>query len=364
MKNIVIFYPSFERGGATKVLINLIKFFSKKKIKVFLISNKKDQSLKNIKNLKIIVSKSYNFNYINNRISSGISSIISLKKLINNLDSKETIILSMQSNFFPAFLSFFLNWKVFTRVSEDPCDATKFADNKFFAYLILITKFLTYNFSYKVVVNATKSKKCVEKFLLNKKKVVLLFNPSLSKIIKRKNNYRKNYILNVGRLCKQKNQSLLIDAFYIFYKKNKKYKLLFCGDGPDKKKLIKQVDNLQLSKNIKFLGWSKNLDKIYKNSKLFILTSYYEGMPNALIEAINYELPSIALNSSGVEDVLLNGKGGEILYDRNIKVLANKMSQVILNYKKILKKTKKSKKKIDQYYIEKAGQKYINNLCK
>ena len=87
-------------------------------------------------------------------------------------------------------------------------------------------------------------------------------------------------------------------------------------------------------------------------------------MPNALIEAINYELPSIALNSSGVEDVLLNGKGGEILYDRNIKVLANKMSQVILNYKKILKKTKKSKKKIDQYYIEKAGQKYINNLCK
>ena len=144
----------------------------------------------------------------------------------------------------------------------------------------------------------------------------------------------------------------------------KKYKLLFCGDGPDKKKLIKQADNLQLSKNIKFLGWSKNLDKIYKNSKLFILTSYYEGMPNALIEAINYELPSIALNSSGVEDVLLNGKGGEILYDRNIKVLANKMSQVILNYKKILKKTKKSKKKIDQYYIEKAGQKYINNLCK
>ena len=363
MKNIVIFYPSFERGGATKVLINLIKFFSKKKRKVFLISNKKDQSLKDIKNLKIVVSKSFNFKFINNRISSGISSIITLKKLINNLDKKETIILSMQSNFFPAFFSFFLNWKVFTRVSEDPCGATKFADNKFFAYLILITKFLTYNFSYKVVVNATKSKKCVEKFLLKKKKVVLLFNPSVSKIIKRKNNYRKNYILNVGRLCKQKNQSLLIDAFYIFNKKNKKYKLLFCGDGPDRKKLISKVKSLGLSKNVKFLGWRKDLNKIYKESKLFVLTSYYEGMPNALIEAVNFELPSIVSNFSGAEDILLKGNGGEIIYDNDTKNLAKKMRSSVINYKKILDKTKISKKNIKKYFIEKAGQRYINQLC-
>ena len=270
----------------------------------------------------------------------------------------------MQSNFFPAILSFLFNWRVFTRVSEDPCGATKYADNKIFAIFILITKFITYNFSYRVIVNATKSKKCVEKFLLNKKKIILLFNPTLNKIYRSTKTLKKNYFLNVGRLCKQKNQALLIDAFSIFYKKNKKFKLLLCGDGPDKKKLIKQVNNLKLSKNVKFLGWNKNLAKIYKNSKMFILTSYYEGMPNALIEAINYELPSIALNSSGVEDVLLNGKGGEILYDRDIKVLANKMNQVILNYKTILKKTKNSKKKIDQYYIEKAGQKYINYLCK
>ena len=195
----------------------------------------------------------------------------------------------------------------------------------------MITKFITYNFSYRVIVNATKSKKCVEKFLLNKKKIILLFNPTLNKIYRSTKTLKKNYFLNVGRLCKQKNQALLIDAFSIFYKKNKKFKLLLCGDGPDKKKLIKQVNNLKLSKNVKFLGWNKNLAKIYKNSKMFILTSYYEGMPNALIEAINYELPSIALNSSGVEDVLLNGKGGEILYDRDIKVLANKMNQVILN---------------------------------
>ena len=191
----------------------------------------------------------------------------------------------------------------------------------------------------------------------------MLFNPSLSKIIKRKNISRKNYILNVGRLCKQKNQSLLIDAFNIFYKNNKKYKLLFCGDGPDKEKLKNKVNNLKLSKNIKFLGWRKDLDKIYKESKLFILTSYYEGMPNALIEAINFELPSIVSNFSGAEDILLKGKGGEILYDKSAKNLAKKMRSSVSDYKKVLDKTKISKKYIDKYFIEKAGQRYINQLC-
>ena len=61
MKNIVIFYPSFERGGVARVLINLLKFFSKKKKYVYLITNKKDNSLKNIKNLKIFVAKKYSF---------------------------------------------------------------------------------------------------------------------------------------------------------------------------------------------------------------------------------------------------------------------------------------------------------------
>ena len=169
--------------------------------------------------------------------------------------------------------------------------------------------------------------------------------------------------MNVGRLCKQKNQSLLIDAFYIFNKKNKKYKLLFCGDGPDKKKLINRVKSLGLSKNVKFLGWRKDLNKIYKESKLFVLTSYYEGMPNALIEAVNFELPSIVSNFSGAEDILLKGNGGEIIYDNDAKNLAKKMVSSIINYKKILDKTKISKKNINKYSIEKAGQRYINQLC-
>ena len=155
---------------------------------------------------------------------------------------------------------------------------------------------------------------------------------------------------------------MLIDAFYEFYKNNKKYKLLLYGDGPDKEKLQKKVKKLNLKKNIKFLGWQTNMSYIYKRAKLFLLTSYYEGMPNVLIDAINFETPSIAFNASGVEDILLNGKGGEIIKNKNSKELTKRIKNSLSDYKKILTKTKKSKNKVDKYYIENAGQKYINLL--
>ena len=155
---------------------------------------------------------------------------------------------------------------------------------------------------------------------------------------------------------------MLIDAFYEFYKNNKKYKLLFYGDGPDKEKLLKKVTKLNLKKSIKFLGWQTDMSYIYKRAKLFLLTSYYEGMPNVLIDAVNFETPSIAFNVSGVEDILLNGKGGEIIKNKNSKELTKRIKNSLSDYKKILIKTKRSKNKIDKYYIEKAGQKYINLL--
>ena len=79
-----------------------------------------------------------------------------LLKLFKILDKNKTIILSMQSNFFSSLIGFIFNFKTIIRVSEDPCGATKYADNKFFAYLVFVTKFLTYNLSYKIIANAKK----------------------------------------------------------------------------------------------------------------------------------------------------------------------------------------------------------------
>ncbi len=361
MKNVVFFYPSFENGGASVVLINLIKYFSKKNI-VYLITNKKPNDLKNIKNLRFIINQQRKFLFINDRILSSFFASKELIKLFFKLNKNSTKYFSMQSHFFPVLLSIFINLKITIRVSEDPCGALLNADNRFFAILVTITKIITYNFANKIITNAIKSQNCVRRFLINKDKVILLYNPTLNKLLRKSKNIRKNYILNVGRLCKQKNQITMLKAFYIFSKKNKNYQLFFCGDGPDKKKLKKYAKKLNLTKKVKFFGWKRNMGSIYKNAKLFVLTSYYEGMPNCLIESVNFEIPSISSNVSGANDILLNGDGGLILKINNHEILANKMNVIINNLSKYKKKILLSKKKLHRFTVNIAVKKYAKEL--
>ena len=213
MKNIIIFYPSLEKGGATVVLINLIKYLSKNRY-IYLITNKKDKKLKKVKNLKILLTGNKKLSLINNRIISGIDSAIILLNVLKKINKKNTIVFSMQSNFFAVILSFIKSVKVIIRVSEDPCGATRYADNKLFAIFILFTKFITYNFASKIITNAKKSQRCVKRFVLNTHKVKLLYNPTLVKILK-KNDYKKKKLFSKCWTFMQTKKSANIDKGFL-----------------------------------------------------------------------------------------------------------------------------------------------------
>ena len=100
IKNIIIYYPSFERGGVEKILVNLIDYLVKKKIFISLITikNKNNFFLKENKYLKIITPKKKIFNLFPERYISALSCIIPLLKMIKKFNRKNTIIHSMQSN--------------------------------------------------------------------------------------------------------------------------------------------------------------------------------------------------------------------------------------------------------------------------
>ena len=359
MKNIVLFYPSYERGGATKILINLADYFSKKKINIYLIINKK------INNKKIKYIQLTNKNkFGRTRLISGIDGSLKLIKILLKLKRKETKILSLQSNFFSVLVAFFLNFKIGIRVSEDPCSATKFADNKLKAYLVMLSKLITYNLSNKIIVNSKKSLQCTKKFCFNKQKVNLLYNPSLKKIKKFKIRKNNKKILSIGRFCKQKNQELIIKAFARFSYKRSGYTLTLCGDGPDSSKIKKLITDLKMGSKIKLIPWKNNLEKIYNNNSIFVLTSLYEGMPNVIIEAINYNIPCISTNVSGVSDLLLNGKGGTIIKNNNVSDLYKAFLDLTSNYNIISKKVILAKKYLNRFELNNASLKYMKFLKK
>ena len=89
--------------------------------------------------------------------------------------------------------------------------------------------------------------------------------------------------------------------------------------------------------------------KYYLNSDLFILPSYYEGLPNVLLDAMNHEVPIISTNCSGASDILQGNSGGFIVPVNNQKELEKKIIFIIKDYSVAKKKVLKAKKKLYKF---------------
>ena len=105
----------------------------------------------------------------------------------------------------------------------------------------------------------------------------------------------KKLILSVGRLEKQKTFLLLLKSFKVINKKYPDFKLLIIGKGRERNNLNYYIKINNLQKKVKILNF-RNPKKYYKIAKLFVLTSFFEGLPNVLLEAMNYKLPIVSSN--------------------------------------------------------------------
>ena len=119
-----------------------------------------------------------------------------------------------------------------------------------------------------------------------KNKSVTIYNPVDEVFFKTKNMEPKYDIVTLGRINQQKNHKLLIEAFDIFRKSHQNKKLHIFGIGPLKEELQKTVDDLDLTGSAIFEGSATNPELVLAQSEVFVLSSDYEGMPNALMEAL------------------------------------------------------------------------------
>jgi N-acetylgalactosamine-N,N'-diacetylbacillosaminyl-diphospho-undecaprenol 4-alpha-N-acetylgalactosaminyltransferase len=111
------------------------------------------------------------------------------------------------------------------------------------------------------------------------------------------------YFITVGNLRKEKNQLLLIEAFFAL--KNLSCKLLIVGAGVMEEELKQKVKDLRLMNKVIFCGVDKNPFKYVKRSDCFVLSSDVEGFPNVLIEALACGKPVISTDcSSGPRELL------------------------------------------------------------
>lgn len=142
-----------------------------------------------------------------------------------------------------------------------------------------------------------------------------------------------NNLISVGRLEKQKNFQLLIHAFCFFNKNHPESLLKIYGTGSEEKNLRTLRDELALNDKVIFCGNSSTWIEDNLNSSLFISSSLYEGMPNALMESLFNGIPCIATKCpiGGSEDLITHMTNGLLCENNDLNDLISKMEMLYGN---------------------------------
>ncbi len=106
-------------------------------------------------------------------------------------------------------------------------------------------------------------------------------------------------------------------------------KLRLAGEGPLLPQLQRIAHELGIEDSVEFLGLRRNVIPLLQESWAFVMPSRWEGMPNALLEAMACGLPCIATRVSGSEDIIQNGINGLLIEPEQPEALAQALRRII-----------------------------------
>ena len=120
---------------------------------------------------------------------------------------------------------------------------------------------------------------------------------------------------SVGRLTHQKGFDVLLQAFAQV--KNEDLHLLIIGTGEEKETLQAQAKMMDIDENIHFVGYRNDVPELLQVIQLYIQPSRFEGMPNALLEAMAAGCPIIASDVDGICELIEDGEHGWLVPAEN-----------------------------------------------
>ena len=126
----------------------------------------------------------------------------------------------------------------------------------------------------------------------------------------------------------QKNLFDLLEAFAEVYKKNRHTRLEIIGDGALREKIEWWIKQHELTEVITLHGWQHNVVPIMHNWHAFVLSSLWEGLPCAVVEARLLHLPVVCYRAGGIDDVINNGRNGFLVDQGKVYQLAQRMYEI------------------------------------
>lgn len=322
MSNIIIAGGSLYRGGAERMMIFLAQYLYKHNHDVTIMTGSRvDEEYKVPLGIKRISLSDYNMN------SSSICGVVKITEFLSSMIERDSIdlVIIMGKPVSCYILPGCIKAKTKVIISERN-DPRNFAGKK-------ITKLISdvlikHADGYVFQTNDAKN-------YYNRRGIrggVVIHNPVFEESLPEISQLEKKpIIVNVGRLNNQKNQKMLIEAFDLIKDKYSKYCLEIYGEGVERQNLEKLIHEKNLEKRVVLVGNVQDVIEKIQNAELFVLSSDFEGMPNALIEAMAMGLPCISTDCpiGGPRELIDNNINGCLVKVGDVSGLAIKMDELL-----------------------------------
>ncbi|WP_156573213.1 glycosyltransferase family 4 protein [Bacillus luti] len=333
---IAFFIGSMRRGGAERVISILANTYAEKGWEVDILTLLDDANEYNLHesiNVKPIGTKG------NSRIRKLPSWITSIRKYVVENKPDRVVSFIARINIIVILACMGLNQRIIVSERNDPK-----ADGR--SKLVEMATSILYPLVDKVVFQTKWAKSCFSTKI--QRNSVIIPNP-ISVNIKASNKKQK-MIVAVGRLLEQKNHELLIRSFGKMKADFPEYSLYIYGEGALRDKLTKLIEELKLTKSVFLPGNISNIHERIVDAEMFVLSSNYEGLSNALLEAMVIGLPCISTDCAGSNEVIEHEKNGLIVPIGSEEDLIKAMKLLAANSEirdKISKGAKKTSENFD-----------------
>ncbi|OBX86648.1 hypothetical protein A9499_07740 [Haemophilus haemolyticus] len=388
--------PPFGRGGVETVLISYLKIFSKLvdsgnyKVDLLLLKEVTESDLSFIPNN---INTKFNFR--------GLSSFEEMFQIYCSIERKKENYSSEEKAFFESWddaITNYCNSAILEVINSGDHNLIINFDNYLDSFLkkyditnklpvirwihsdtnftiwkndLVLYKYLLNKHSYFINICDEMTKKCSEVLLdlgINKS-ILTLVNPIDKASIEEKLSHQEknvsdsdkvllsqDYILQVARLFDYKDHFTMLDIYSQLKQKGVKEKLYIIGDGPNYSKLEERIKDLGLEGDCLLLGRRDNPYLFMKYAKLFIHTSWSEGLPTVFLESMVCGTPVVSMDCpTGPKDILGNGRFGSLVPLGDKITFVNQVYELLNNNEKREVYIQRLPEAIERFNIDKIS---------
>lgn len=317
------YISSLSSGGAERVLTYLATDFANKNHDVSITSFEKRPQFYDI-DPAVILNKCDNTQ--KNKITSVFADFFGMCRYIRQRKADVAISFLSRSNIMLVLACLFSKTKTIV------CDRNNLLRK--YPKIVFMASCFVYAFANAVCVQTNEIKKYYPKYL--QKKIFVLENPldfdAMDKQLEGEELQKEKTVLSVGRLEDQKDFVTLIYAFERISAGYPEWKLKIFGQGKNEQILAELINELDLNNRVFLCGVTHKPFLEMKRAKIFVLSSFYEGFPNVLCEAMHAGLACISTNCEcGPAELIENGENGFLVPVGDTDAMAEKIRFLIEN---------------------------------